>query len=160
MDENVDISVKDIPERTVLFLQCRGSWRQLPLMIEKLNKYVEKALVETTGPVSGIYYNKPGEVDVENLEWEVFYAIKESGSAEPSIDEKEFGLKILPKIMVASAIHKGSYRKVSSTYERLERWIIRNGYNISGLPREEYLSVFGVPGDDQIMEIHIPVNIK
>ena len=157
MDGDGVVSVKEIPMRTVVFLRCNGSWRQLPKMIDSLNNYVEKTLMMTTEPASGIFYNQPDEVAVDDLEWDVFLTISRSDPLNSLDIELDFRLRELPNTIVASIIHRGSYRKVAATYERLEEWITREGYSVTGPSEEVYFSVFGTPEDSQLMEIRIPI---
>jgi len=158
MGVHEEITVKDIPPRTVVCLRYRGSWRQLPEMADRLDRYVSQTSIETIGPASGIYYNTPSEVGTQDLEWEIFYSIKTAETPESFRSEKDFGIRKLPRVKVASITHRGSYRNAISTYEHLEEWIKRERYKISGPSEEVYLSVFGVPSDEQTMEIRIPVS--
>ena len=40
---------------------------------------------------------------------------------------------------------------------RLEKWVKQEGYKIAGPSEEVYFSVFGIPSDEQMLEIRIPV---
>ncbi|MFA4917185.1 MAG: GyrI-like domain-containing protein [Syntrophales bacterium] len=151
-----EITLQEILPRTIIYLRCRGPWRQLPDMIEKLDDYVSTMQILTTGPSSGIYYNTPDEVDVQGLEWEVFYPVTPN---EPEVSDTKAGIGIrnLPETNFASIFHKGSYQKAGSSYERLKKWIKQEGYKIAGPLEEVYVSTFGIPSDEQTMEIRIPL---
>ena len=152
-----EITLKDIPSRTIVYIHCSGSWRQLPEMISRLQTYVSQNSIETKGPVSGIYYNTPNEVSTQDLRWDVFYLVS-SNNPESSDNTMVVGVRNLPETKMASIIHKDSYRKADSSYERLEEWIKQEGLKACGPSEEVYVSVFDVPSEEQIMEIRIPVS--
>ncbi|MFC2035897.1 GyrI-like domain-containing protein [Chloroflexota bacterium] len=151
-----DIILKEIPPRTVIYLRCNGSWRQLPGTLEKLVEYVAKTKMVATGSASGIYYNTPNEVSVQDLEWEVFYPILTS-KLESTDNKTGVGIRNLPEVKVASILHEGSYRKAGPSYERIEKWIKQQGYKIAGPSEEIYFNVSGISNDEQMLEIRIPV---
>jgi effector-binding domain-containing protein len=152
-----DIILKESPPRTVVYLQCSGSWRQLPEMIERLGRYVSQTSLRKIGPASGIYYNTPNEVSIDNLKWDVFYPVP-TDTPESGDENINAGVRILPETKVASIPHTGSYRKAGSSYECLEEWIKQEGLEICGPSEEVYISVFGVASEEQVMEIRIPVS--
>lgn len=152
-----DITLKEIPPRTIVYLQCRGSWRQLPEMLERLNRHMSQTSLRAVGPASGIYYNTLNEVSIQDLKWEVFYPVP-TNTPESSDDKMGVGVRNLPETRIASVLHRGSYRKAGSSYERLEEWIKREGFGVCGPSEEVYLSVFDMPSEQQTMEIRIPVS--
>lgn len=152
-----DITLKEIPPRTIVYLRCRGSWRQLPDMLERLDRHMSQTSLRAVGPASGIYYNTPNEVSIQNLEWEVFYPAA-INTPESSDDKTGVGIRNLPEAKIASILHRGSYRKAGSSYERLEEWIKREGFRVCGPSEEVYLSIFDMPREKQTMEIRIPVS--
>jgi effector-binding domain-containing protein len=152
-----DITLKKIPPRTIAYLSCRGSWRQLPDMLERLDRYMCQTSLRAVGPPSGIYYNTPSEVNIQELEWEIFYPVETE--IPKSVNNKaDYGIKRLPETQAASIIHRGSYRKAGSSYKHLDEWIRSEGSETCGPSEEVYISVFGVPSEEQMMEIRIPVS--
>ena len=153
-----DIILKEIPPRTIVYLHCKGSWHQLPEMIEKLDRQMSQISLRAVGPVSGIYYNTPNEVSTQDLRWEVFYPVP-TNTPESSDNTTGVGVRNLPETKMASILHKDSYRKAGSSRGRLEEWIKREGLKkVFGLSEEVYISVFGVPNEEQVMEIRIPIS--
>ena len=152
-----DIILKEIPTRTIMYLQCTGSWHQLPEMIERLDRHISQTSLRKTGPASGIYYNTPNEVSIDNLKWDVFYAVP-TDTPESGDDKTGIGIRNLPETKMASILHTGSYRKAGSSYERLEEWIEREKLRVCGPSEEVYISVFGVENEEQMIEIRIPVS--
>jgi len=115
------VGLKDVPQRKVLYVPCKGSWRQLPDVLARLSEYVSQSGIETTGPPSGFYYNTPGEVAIEELSWEVCYPVQPNISGLAN-DKLESGVREIPATRVAAVIHKGSYRRASTSYEKLQGW--------------------------------------
>ena len=68
------------------------------------------------GPASGIYYNTPNEVSMQDLEWEVFYPVA-INTPESSDDKTGVGIRNLTEAKMASILHRGPYRKTGSSYE-------------------------------------------
>ena len=54
-----DIILKDIAPRTIVYLRCKGPWRQLPEMLTKLDEHMDRTGLKDTAPASGVYYNTP-----------------------------------------------------------------------------------------------------
>jgi effector-binding domain-containing protein len=106
------VVLKDLPRRKVLYVSCKGSWRQLPDRLARLSEYVSQSGIETTEPPSGFYYNTPGEVAIEELSWEVCYPVQPNISKLAN-DNLKLGVREIPATQVAAIIHKGSYRKAS-----------------------------------------------
>ena len=152
-----DIALKSIPPRTVVYLQCSGSWRQLPEMIERLDRHMSQTSLRKIGNASGIYYNTPNEVSIDNLKWDVFYPVP-TDTPESGDDKTGVGVRKLRETKMASILHTGSYRKAGSSYACLEEWIKQEGLEICGPSEEVYISVFGVANEEQVMEIRITVS--
>ena len=77
-----EVVLKDLPQRKVVYVSCKGSWRKLPDMLARLSEYVSQSGIETTGPPSGFYHNTPSAVAIEELSWEVCYPVQ------PNISER------------------------------------------------------------------------
>lgn len=152
-----DVVVKDVAPRTIVYLRCKGSWRQLMEMLARLREYVVRTGLKATGPVSGVYYNTPNEVGSQELEWEVFYPVA-TETPESIEDEDGFGIREIPGARMAITVHKGSYRKAALTYRRLEDWIQQQGLMIRGPAEEIYLSNIVSSTQEQSIEIRLPVS--
>ena len=151
------IVLKDLPERKVLYLLCKGPWRQLPDMLRSLYEHKSGSGVRTTGPPSAFYYNSPPEVDVHDLSWEVCYPV-DSSVPDYADDRLKSGVREIPATRWASIIHHGSYRKASQSYERLETWIQARSLRVSGPAEEVYLTDVSEANEEQRIEIRLPVS--
>ncbi len=151
-----DIVIKELPKRKVFYLSSKGLWRQLPDMLTRLSKYVSLRGKETLGPPSGFYFNTPEEVVVEDLTWEVYYPV--GLNTHVSADDKtKSGVREIPATRVASIIHVGSYRKTSSSYEKLPSWIKVHNLLVCGPAEELYITEISKTNEAQRIEIRLPV---
>jgi effector-binding domain-containing protein len=151
-----EVVLKDLPQRKIVYLLCKGSWRQLPDMLASLSEHASRSGVEIVGPPSGFYYNTSKEVAVEELTWEVFYPVgpNASGCAD---DKLKSGVREIPATRVAAIIHKGSYRKASLSYEKLQAWIETQRLKVCGPAEELYLTNISKTNEEQRIKIRLPV---
>jgi len=151
-----EVVLKDLPQRKVVYVPCKGSWRQLPDMLARLSEYVSRSGIKTEGPPSGFYHNTPGEVAIEELSWEVCYPVK-SNISKLANDKLKFGVREIQATRVAAIIHKGSYRKASPSYEKLQGWIEAHQLKVCGPAEELYLTDINKTNEEQRIEIRLPV---
>ena len=151
-----EVVLKDLPQRKVVYVSCKGSWRKLPDMLARLSEYVLQSGIETTGPPGGFYYCTLGEVAIEELSWEVCYPVKPNISQLANYKLK-FGVREILATRVAAIIHKGSYRKASATYEKLQGWIKAHRLKVRGPAEELYLADINKTNEEQRIEIRLPV---
>lgn len=153
---NEGIVLKHIAPRAVAYLRCKGPWRQLPEMLAKLDEHMASKGLKPIGPASGVYYNTPGEVDIQELAWEVYYRIAPE-TPESAEDGSGFGIKKIAGASMATIVHRGAYRHAGPAYERLEDWIHSQRLKLCGHAEEVYFSgIVGSP-EKQEIEIRLPV---
>ena len=151
-----EFKLKDIPQRKIFYMACRGPWRRLPEMLARLSEYTAQGAVRTIRPPGALYYNTSQEVNVQDLTWEVFYPIKPD--TPEYINEKTgFGVKFIEGVRVATTIHEGSYRNAASSYKRLHYWISTQGLKTCGAAEEVYLTDISKAIEGQRIEICLPV---
>ena len=153
--EETDIVLKDIPERCVAYLTCKGPWRQLPDMITSLVDYMALKGMTPLGPPCGLYFNTPGEVAPADLSWQVHCPIGPAALEGP--DAPGRGVRKLAAGRVASLVHVGSYRKTAPSYERLQGWLQARGIESCGPSEEVYFSDIRLAGIEPRIEIRLPV---
>ena len=151
-----EFKLKDVPQRKIFYIACRGPWRQLPEMLAKLSQQITQADLKTIGSPGAFYYNTPQEVNLEDLEWEVFYPI-EPDTPESINEITGFGVKSVEKVRVATTVHEGSYRNASSSYKLLYDWIGMQGMKTCGAAEEVYLTDITKMIEDERIEICLPV---
>ena len=153
---NQKVVLKDLPQRKVLYLSCKGPWRQLPGMLDRLAQYASRSGTETVGPASGFYHNTPKEVAVEELTWEVCFPVAPN-TPESADDKPKSGVREIPAAKVVATIHNGSYRKTAPSYEKLEVWIKMQKLRVCGPAEELYLTHIRKTDEEQRIEIRLPV---
>ena len=152
------VVIKDLPQRKMIYLLCKGSWRQLPDMLTKLSEYAKRIGLETAGQPSGFYYNTPEEVTIEELTWEVCYPVG-SDTQDYADGKLKFGVREIPPTRVASIIHNGSYRKTSPSYNMLQAWVETKRLKTCGPAEELYLTDINKTKEEQQIEIRLPVAV-
>ena len=151
------VKVKETKPVTVAFLSMKGPYTQISDSFGKLYGWIEQMGYKSSGPPLGIYFNAPGEVDDDELVWELLSPI--GGDVDLSeADEQGLGVKRLKEIKVASVTHKGPYEDVGKTYEGLVAWINENGYKIVGPAQEVYVTgLEETPPEKLKTEVMLPV---
>jgi AraC family transcriptional regulator len=153
---NQEVVLNDLPQRRVLYMSCKGPWRQLPDMLTRLYEYASISRIETIGPPSGFYYDTPEDSAIEELRWEVCYPV---GTNTPTFadDKLKSGIREILAARVASINHKGTYRKTYASYERLQAWIDTHSLKVCGPAEELYLTDISKIDEVQRIEIRLPV---
>lgn len=98
-------------------------------------------------------YIEPGHQE-KDIRVEICEAVTRRGEDSDSLKFKEF-----PEVEAACTYHKGAYRDLATSYEKILRYIEENGYEICGNIRESYIDGVWNQDDekDWLTEIQIPV---
>ena len=150
------VTLEELPKRKVVFLSCKGSWRQLPDMLTRLSEYLASKGIETMGPPSGFYYNTLKESPADELDWEVCYPVEPNTTTFSGGDAKS-GVRTIPSTRVAVIIHKGPYRKASISYEVIRAWLGNRGLRVCGPSEKVYLTGVTCKDEEQRIAIRLPV---
>ncbi|MDI6644922.1 MAG: GyrI-like domain-containing protein [Methanobacteriaceae archaeon] len=149
----MEIKEKEVPEMKVAYIFHTGTPENMPELIGKVAEWVIGKGLQIVGPPFGIYYNSPAEVGMENMQYDVGFAV--SGDAE---SEEEVKIKNIPPRTVLYAIHKGPYHEVPPVYTGLYEYSVKNGYAMMGAPMEIYLNdPMEVQESELLTEIQFPV---
>ena len=144
---------------SVAFLLKRGSYAQIPEGYGQLYGWVAmNGLTPAHGGMpAAVYLTDPATVPEEEAAWELWAPL--AGDPAPrEADEAGLGVKFVDACWVASAMHRGPYDTVESTYSRLGSWIFAQGYTMAGPPMEIYLSdPDDTPPEEYLTEIRFPV---
>ncbi|MBS4016466.1 MAG: GyrI-like domain-containing protein [Candidatus Latescibacteria bacterium] len=145
--------IKMVEPVSVASLERMGPYQEFgKTMSELFNCTMERQIVPTGAPF-GIYYDDPSQTKPESTRYEVCLPVS------PEIrGDKLVSVKTLPGSEVAWTIHTGAYDNISSTYEKLTKWVDEQGYLVNGPVREIYLNDPGtVPKESLKTEIQFPV---
>jgi effector-binding domain-containing protein len=155
--EDSEVVLEDLPKRSIVYLVCKGPWRQLPDMIAKLSLYVRARGIETTGAPGAVYHNTTKDVKPDELTWEVYYPFTPDGQRLIDHDQG-YDVRELPAGRVASTVHRGPYRKAHESYSRLHDWVLSHGLKVCSPSEEIYLTDATKAGEDQEIKIRLPVS--
>jgi effector-binding domain-containing protein len=153
------MNIKEAPAQRVISRRLHTTYRELGATmhdsLKEIADWIEPRGSWPAGPPFAIYYNQPftlTDVDVE-IGVPVARGVPDpEGPNAPHIRE-------LPAARVACTTYVGPYAGIGAAYEELYEWIVLQGYQPAGAPRERY-----VVGPDQTSspgeyctEIEVPV---
>ena len=152
------VLIKEIPECKVASMQIRlhsydDLFDQMPLMGE---------MMEQAGCVCAMpEYCFTEYLESNQSEEDILVELCEAVT-ECKVDMEGLHFRTIPKVLVASIFHKGSYDTLSSSYEIAMRYVEENGYEIAGPIRESYIDgVWNKEDESQwLSEIQIPIRKK
>lgn len=152
-----DVQIKDSTPFTYAYLECRGSYQQIPAKIGLFMQEFFKQKLMPIGNFFGTYLNSPGEIKEEDLLWRLGFPIAgEETVAAPLQKGKCQATKI------AVYLYVGPYEKVAEAYAKIFEFIEKNGYKQAGPIMENYLDMNpdAVKPEDLRTEINLPVEKK
>ena len=140
----------------VAFINVIGDFNQIPKIFQKLYGWISQKGYKPIGPSIAVYYNIPGEVPNEQLNWELMSQL--SGDiVESAPDTDGLGVKKVNAVKMATTVYKGPYENIEPVYVALNTWITANKYEIIGPVQELYFNDPTIVGEVPITEIRIPV---
>ncbi|NYT05905.1 MAG: transcriptional regulator [Methanomicrobiales archaeon] len=153
-----DITIVDVPDRTVLGIRRTGHYRLIAELLCPLAEYAMGRGIPITGPpVFVMHENSPEEAmqadAAGTADVEVAFPVPEGTEPGP-------GMRVytLPGGRMARTVHKGPYEACEPTYLRLFAWLQERGLRITGPMREEYLNdPREVPPEEILTVIYAPV---
>jgi effector-binding domain-containing protein len=150
-------TLKNIESMTVAYIKVKGHFSQIPTSFNKLYTWIDERRYKPCGPSIVVYYNIPGQVPDNELQWELRSKISDDkNEIEPN--KEGLGVKHLDAKYVASLLHKGPYEKVEETYKSLSLWIENEKCIVNGPPEELYYnSPEQVPPEELLTEIRFPI---
>jgi len=142
----------------VAFIKVKGHFNQIPSSFTKLYTWTTERGYKPSGPAMAVYYNIPGQVPDDELEWELRSLISED-IHEINENKEGLGVKHISATYVVSVLHKGPYENIEETYNLLNNWIEDNKYEVNGPPEELYFnSPEEVPPSELLTELRFSIN--
>lgn len=151
------VVIQDTTPFTYAYLECLGSYAQIPAKIGVFMPEFFKQNLMPVGNFFGMYLNAPGQVKEEELQWRLGFPVApESAVAAPLLKGECKATKI------AVYLYVGPYEKVGDAYAKVFEFAEKNGYKVAGPPMEKYLDMdpAAVKPEDLKTEINIPVEKK
>ncbi len=147
------VEEKRIGEAKVAYIPYRGSYDQIPVLMQKVGQWVAERGLEMTGLVYGTYYNTPEEVAEEDLQYEIGFSFAGEGYQDANV-----GVKEIPAHTVLAAMHQGPYTEVGPVIHAVVDYAVSNGFDIVGPITEVYLNDPNTTSEDELLtEVHLPV---
>lgn len=147
------IDSKTIEEKQVASISHVGLVEDMGELIGELAGWTMKKGLQITEPPFVVYYTSPLEVPPQKMEYEVGIPFKGEVKGEGRIR-----IKIMPQHQVLTTIHQGPYQEVGSAYGMMMEHLMKEGYEMIGVPREIYLnSPQEVPETELLTEIQFPI---
>lgn len=149
-------AVKSTAPETVAYVHMRGTYDKIPDAMSRLFRWVKRHELTPTGMPETVYLTAPDVSDPTDAEWEIRAPIAEHKDIPP--DATGIGVKHVASQLVASAMHKGPYETLGSTYEHLSNWVAENDYCVVGPCEEVYYSdPAEVSPEQYLTEVRFPV---
>lgn len=147
------VEEKRIGEAKVAYIPYRGSYDQIPVLMQKVGQWVAERGLEMTGLVYGTYYNTPEEVAEEDLQYEIGFSFAGEGYQDANV-----GVKEIPAHTVLAAMHQGPYTEVGPVIHAVVDYAVSHGFEIVGPITEVYLNDPNTTSEDELLtEVHLPV---
>lgn len=151
-----EILVKDVPEQSMATLRLHATFATIGETVGRGFATVGQAVGRAGVPMAG----PPMLVMLDEFEEEtggdVEVAFPLAGPFEGSADVRH---QVYPATTVAWTTHRGPYNEVGPAYHTITGWIQEHGHEITGPPREVYLTdPQQVPDPaDYVTEVQFPI---
>jgi len=152
-----EIVIQDTVPFTYAYLECRGSYAQIPARIGVFMPEFFKQNLMPVGNFFGMYLNAPGQVKEEELQWRLGFPVAADSAVTAPLAKGE-----CKATKIAVYLHVGPYDKVGDAYAKIFEFIGKNGYKAAGPPMEKYLDMdpMAVKPEELRTEINVPVEKK
>ena len=152
----MDVQVKEIPSRQVIFVRHTGPYPKCGEAWETLCKWAgPQGFLQPGVEFIGLCYDDPDITPADKIRYDACITVQSEVQPEELV-----GVQTIEAGLYAMATHHGSYMKLSETYAELcGQWAPQNGYEIRSVPSMEvYLnSPEETPEDELLTDIHIPI---
>lgn len=134
------ITIRKMEPQVVLYTIYRGSYEKTGSAIGKLFALAGQNRIQPQGPIYYVYLNNPNQVSSEHWLTEIRIpvgkdALKIAGTLGEMTD-----VKTLPAMEMAVAVKPQGLADPSPIYTALYTWATKQGYMVSGSPREVFLT--------------------
>jgi AraC family transcriptional regulator len=130
------IAVQKTEAFAIVCLEEKGPFDRLQEAIGRLVQEMQAQNIIPAGPLLGIYYNSPDQVNAQDLRWEVGFPVTAQALVQPPLMKKEWGYT-----ESAVCLHQGAYEETGTTIAKILDWMDDNGYEPAGPIMERYLDM-------------------
>jgi len=137
-EEKTGFKVKEIEPFFYCAVEKTGSFEQHNEAFQTLYEQAAQQGFGSDFTPFGIYYNNPNQVPVEDLKWDVGFALEDSVDAKAPLKVKKWEYT-----MLASSMYKGSFDgpEFSQAIANLMSWVMENGYTPAGPMMEKFMDM-------------------
>lgn len=152
-----EVVIQDATPFTYAYLECSGSYSQIPAKIGMFMQEFFKQNLMPAGNFFGMYLNAPGQVKEEELQWRLGFPVPADAAVAAPLLKGE-----CKATKMAVYLYVGPYEKVGSAYGKMFEFIAKGGFKAAGPTMEKYLDMdpAAVKPEDLKTEINIPVEKK
>jgi AraC family transcriptional regulator len=147
------VTIKEGQQYTLAIQESNGSYLKMTQKVtEFINEFFKQGLTPT-GPLYGIYFNSPENIEVEEIRWAIGFPIDKDTAVKEPLKKMDLSY---PKAAVY--LHVGPYDKLPESYKKVFQYIKDNGYKIVYPVFEKYLDDPMLVKPDKLRtEICVPV---
>ena len=148
-----EIVIKDQTPFTYAYIECSGSYSQIPAKIGEFMGAFFKQGLTPSGALLGLYFNSPGVVAEADLKWAIGIPVATDAAIKEPLKKGEF-----KHTVIAYYLYKGPFEKVGEAYDKVFKQIAEKGYIPAGPVMENYLDdPYKTKPEDLRTEIIVPV---
>lgn len=141
--------IKRIPKMRVASISNIGPYGQAVQQgFGKIFAWLESNNLKPAGASIGIFYDDPGQVELEKLRSETCVVVSADVMGSGDVTIKEIG-----GFEAATTEYRGEANMMKA-YDDVYAWLVAQGYHDAGAPIETYLSR---PGEELRAEIAVPI---
>jgi effector-binding domain-containing protein len=152
-----EVVIQDTTPFTYAYLECSGSYNQIPAKIGVFMPEFFKQNLMPTGNFFGMYLNAPGQVKEEELQWRLGFPVPADAAVAAPLLKGE-----CKAAKMAVYLYIGPYEKVGDAYGKIFEFIAKSGFKAVGPTMEKYLDMNpeAVKPEEHRTEINVPVEKK
>jgi AraC family transcriptional regulator len=129
-----DVQIKQITPYRYAALMMKGSYDQHSTAFPQLYQLAGEQNLGYSFTIFGVYFSDPGQVPVEQLEWQVGFELSEGQQVKEPLVEQKWDYT-----QIAMLTYNGPFNEeMSNAPAKLISWIISNGYTPVGPVMEKY----------------------
>jgi len=130
------IAVQQIEPFAYVCLQQKGTFDKMQDAIGSLLQEMSAQNIVPAGPLMGVYFNSPEQVNPEDLQWEIGFPVTAQVLILQPLQKKEWNFT-----QAVVSLHQGPYEKAGETIQKMIEWMEVNGYVPAGPFLERYLDM-------------------
>lgn len=150
-----EVAINKAKPFTYACISRKGPYSEIEKVVGEAVAAMFSGKFEAQGPMIGVFYNNPDEVESEKLEWDIGYPV--AGDAQI---KKPFVKKQWTHEKIASAVHTGPYETTGDTITGIMKWMEAKGYVPIAPVLERYLDANPKMKKPEELETEIWIPVK